>query len=144
MCLQSRAPDYQYKFAYRYGLLSFVFISVFCQQEPKHPHGWQCHYINSGGTSIEMGGGGGARKNVKWGNVNSHEACKYLIFLPFLCWNHQIWSNFNAYMSLFFLGGSKLGGKKIYFGGDAPIPPVALQLYIRSGHSIWEVMGILR
>ena len=59
---------------------------------------------------------------------NVCEASKNLIFWPFLCWNCQIWSYFNAFGII----GANWRGKKIFCRANAPCPPVVLQLHLDS------------
>ena len=44
--------------------------------------------------------GGGGKEKILGGKSekNAHKACKHLLFLTFLCWNPQIWSNINTFV----------------------------------------------
>ena len=57
------------------------------------------------------------------GSASPDKKCAWsapkLIFLPFLCWNRQIWSNFDKFVII--LG--ETGATEIFFGGKCPVPP---------------------
>ena len=75
-----------------------------------------------------LGGGRGSRKKMGGNWKNMCNVWKNLLFLPFLCWNCQIWFNFNAFVII----GGKLGvGQKNIFGTNAPCgTPTELNQYL--------------
>ena len=75
----------------------------------------------SGGTSIEMGGGAkGIRKKFsrrqKKLKMHAKHTKKEYIF-AILCWNHQVWSNFNTFVIIW----GKLGRAKNIFWVKYPL-----------------------
>ena len=59
------------------------------------------------------------RQHPNWGGKKVNNAREARKTLPFLCWNCQIWADFNTFEIIW-------GGKKILGGGaNAPMPPVA-------------------
>ena len=77
--------------------------------------------VTRGGISINFfwGGEGGKKNFLGSTNVkNAGEACKDL---PFLCWNCQIWANFNTFEMIFW---GELEGQENIFGENAPHAPL--------------------
>ena len=62
------------------------------------------------------------------------KACINLLFLPFFCWNHQIWYNFNA--STIFKGAN-WGQENIR--GNCPMPHVAPPLFIHFKIPVYNI-----
>ena len=84
---------------------------------------WVSVITGSGGASIKIFAGGGAKGSKKKRTKNVFKnACEGCQNLPFLGWNCQMWAKLNTFEII--LGGNLGEGQNKYFGGpNAPLPP---------------------